>query len=101
MQEVIYSKRGLINKMNVVVYVLFHVTMAVWSFSFLGNVGTVANECAGAYVDACLAGAGLGGTIGFTFLAGIWFVFGTMGAIIVYMTRPKVIGYKNLGGDNQ
>ena len=92
--EMIYSKRGVFNKINVFAYVLFNSLMAFWLFSFLVKVADQANGCEGAYADACLAGSGLGGMVGISFILGVWFVFGIIGGLIVYITRPKIVGTK-------
>lgn len=88
----IYSKRGLLNKINIGLYVLFNLLMTSWLFSFLLDVGEVSSKCVGEYADACLAGSGLGGMIGVSFLLGVWLVFGLIGLLIIYISRPKIIG---------
>lgn len=85
----IYSKRGIINKINLWLYVIFHILMLAWTSSFLGDVGDTAASCVG---DACMAGAGIGATVGIGMIGFIWMVFGLIGGLIVYMTRPKIIG---------
>lgn len=88
----IYSKRGILNKLNIGIYVLFNLLMTTWLFGFLLKVGEISSECTGEYADACMAGSGLGGMIGLSFLLGVWLVFGLIGLLIIYMSRPKVIG---------
>lgn len=92
--EMIYSKRGILNKINVFAYAVFNLLMTLWLFSFLAEVGKQANGCEGAYADACIAGSGLGGMMGVSFILGVWFVFGVIGGLIVYVTRPKIVGSK-------
>ena len=94
--ETIYSKRGLLNKLNIVVYALFNVAMVFWVFSTLYDAGEVINQCVGEYADACEAGASIGALTGLSFISVVWFMFGTVGAGIIYATRPKIIGSKQV-----
>ena len=94
--ETIYSKRGLLNKLNIVLYVVFNVAMVFWVFSTLYNAGEVINQCVGDYIDACEAGASIGALAGLSFIGIVWFMFGTVGAGIIYATRPKIIGTKSV-----
>lgn len=94
--ETIYSKRGLLNKLNIVLYVVFNVAMVFWVFSTLYNAGEVMSQCVGDYIDACEAGAGVGALAVLSFISVVWFMFGTVGAGIIYATRPKIIGTKSV-----
>lgn len=94
--ETIYSKRGLLNKINIVLYILFNVAMVFWVFSTLYNAGEVINQCVGDYIDACEAGASIGVLAGLSFISVVWFMFGVVGAGIIYATRPKIIGTKRV-----
>ena len=94
--ETIYSKRGLLNKLNIVLYILFNVVMVFWVFSTLYNAGEVMSQCVGDYIEACEAGASIGALAGLSFISVVWFMFGTVGAGIIYATRPKIIGSKQI-----
>ena len=94
--ETIYSERGILNKLNIVAYVLFNILMVVWVFSTLYNAGEVMSQCIGDYADACEAGASIGVLANLSFISIVWFMFGTVGAGVIYATRPKIIGTKRV-----
>lgn len=94
--ETIYSKRGILNKLNIATYILFNILMVVWVFSTLYNAGEVMSQCIGDYADACEAGASIGALANLSFISVVWFMFGTVGAGIIYATRPKIIGTKRV-----
>jgi hypothetical protein len=92
--EMVYSKRGVMNKINIGIYIIFNFLMTCWLFSFLGDSAQAVSECSGQYADACATGTGLGSMLGISFILGVWFVFGMVGGLIIYVTRPKNYRYK-------
>ena len=79
-------KRGLFGKLFKWLFILFNILMAIWVFSYWGDVGDMMNN---GMNDAQKAGASIGATMG----TGMLFMFWVMGDIIlglfVLFTRPK------------
>lgn len=95
--ENIYSKRGFLNKLNIAIYIIFQLVMTFWLFLYWVEVGThMNNECIGAYKEACENGSAIGASIGTMMIILPWALFGLIGAVIIYMTRPKVIGTRTV-----
>lgn len=79
-------KRSVMGKIFKYVFIIFNILMAIWLFSYWGEMGqSVAKNSSEAYQ----AGAAIGGTIGTGIIGTFWLIGDVILGIFVLLTRPK------------
>lgn len=64
----------------------FNVAMVIWVFSYMAELGELANQ---AQSDAEKAGVGLGGAVGVGALLVLWVLVDVILGLVVLLTRPS------------
>lgn len=80
------AKRGVIGQILKWLFILFNVLMAVWLFSYWGDMGTMMD---GSGSDAERTGAAIGGTLGTGMIVTTWALGDVILGLFVLFTRPK------------